>query len=72
MNHALPELYIAQKQADVQREIEHNKLVREAKSVHAHRQDLIANKLHALGIWMIRKGERLHERYHAQSNVCSY
>jgi len=72
MRHALPELYIAQKQADVQREIKHNRLVREAKNVHAHRQGFVANKLHALGIWMIRKGERLHERYHARSKACSY
>ena len=72
MHHAYPELYIAQKQADVQREIKHNKLVREAKSVNAHRQGYIASKLNALGIWMIRKGERLHERYHARSNVRSH
>lgn len=72
MHHAYPELYIAQKQADVQREIKHNQLVREAKSVHAHRQGFIANQLHALSIRMIRAGERLHERYHARSNACSY
>jgi len=72
MRHALPELYIAHKQADVQGEIEHSKLVREAKSINAHRHGFMASKLHALGIWMIRKGERLHERYHVQSKVCSY
>jgi hypothetical protein len=72
MNHGLPEAFIAQKQADVQREIKHNQLVREAKSVHAHRQGFVANQLHALSIWMIRVGEHLHQRYHAQSNVCSY
>ena len=72
MHHALPELYIAQKQADLQREIKHNQLVREIKSVNAHHRAFIANQLHALSIWMIRKGERLHERYHARSNVCSY
>lgn len=72
MHHALPELYIAQKQADVQREIKHNQLVREAKSVNAHRQGFIAGKLHALGIWMIRKGEHLHERYRARSNARSH
>jgi hypothetical protein len=31
MQHPIPELYIAQKQADLQREIEHNGLVNEAK-----------------------------------------
>jgi hypothetical protein len=72
MHHAYPELYIAQKQADVQREIKHNQLVREAKSVNAHRQGFIANQLHALSIWMIRKGEQLHERYHVRSQACSY
>jgi hypothetical protein len=72
MRHAYPELYIAQKQADVQREIKQNNLVREAKSDHAQRQGFIANKLHALGIWMIRKGEQLHERYHVRSKACSY
>ena len=36
MHHALPELYMAQKQADLQREIKHNQLVREIKSVNAH------------------------------------
>ena len=72
MRHALPELYIAQKQADVQREIKHNQLVREAKSVNAHCQGFIANELHALGIWMIHKGEQLHERYHVRSQACSY
>lgn len=72
MHHAIPELYIAQKRADVQREIKHNQLVREAKSANAHRQGFIANQLHALSIWMIRKGEQLHERYHVRSKVCSY
>ena len=32
MQHPLPELYVAQKQADLQREIRQNYLVREAKS----------------------------------------
>jgi len=72
MYHSYPELYVEQKQADVQREIEHDRLVREAQKAIAHRQGFIANELHALGIWMIRKGEQLHERYHAQSKVCSY
>ena len=72
MQHQFSELLVAKKQADVQREIEHDKLVREAEQAGAHRQSFIANKLHALSIWMIRNGERLHERYHARSNVCSY
>lgn len=70
--HQLPKFLLAQKQADLQREIEHNKLVIEAEKARAHRQGFIANELHALSIWLIHKGERIHERYHARSNVCSY
>ena len=72
MQHQLPDFLVAQKQADVHREVEHDKLVREAEHARAYRQGFIANELHALSIWMIRYGERLHERYHARSNVCSY
>jgi len=72
MYHSYPELYVAQKQADVQREIEHDRLVREAEKARSDRQGFIANELHALGIWMIRKGEQRHERYHVRSKACSY
>jgi hypothetical protein len=69
MQHPIPELYIAQKQADLKREIRHNKLVREVKSASAPGQGFIANKLHALSIWMIRTGARLHERYHVSAHL---
>jgi len=72
MQHQLPDFLVVQKQADVHREVEHDKLVREAEQAGAHRQGFIANELHALSIWMIRKGKQLHKRYHARSNVCSY
>ena len=64
MQHPFPEKFIAQKLADTQREIEHNKLVREAKKSSAPLQGWIANKMHDLSVWMICTGERLHERYH--------
>ena len=64
MHHALPELYMAQKQADLQREIKHNQLVREAKGNQNSLQAWTVNKMHDLSVWMICTGERLHERYH--------
>lgn len=72
MQNQLLELLIAEKQAELEREIQHHKLVREAEKAKAPRQSFIANKLHALGIWMVRAGEWLHEHYHAQSKACSY
>ena len=64
MQHPFPEKFIAQKLADTQREIGHNKLVREAKKSSSPLQGWIANKMHDLSVWMICTGERLHERYH--------
>ena len=66
MQHPLPELYVAQKQADLQREIEHNNLAREAKLV---QQGWAANKMHDLSVWMICTGKRLHKRYHAPTHL---
>jgi len=69
MQHPLPELYVAQKQADLQREIGHNYLVREAKSANKPFQGWAANKMHDLSVWMICTGKRLHERYHASTHL---
>ena len=65
MQHPYPELYVKQKQADLQREIENIHLIREAKkSANAPFKGWVANKMHDLSVWMICTGERLHERYH--------
>jgi hypothetical protein len=72
MQNPLPELYIAERQAEREREIQHDKLVREAEKGKAPRPDFIANILHALSVWMIRKGKRMHKRYHSRSNAGSY
>ena len=69
MQHPLPELYVAQKQADLQREIERNNLVREAIGFDKPLQGWAANKMHDLSVWMICTGQRLHERYHATTHL---
>jgi hypothetical protein len=70
MQHPLPELFVAQKQADLQREIAHIKLISEAKNTNRHiQQGWVANKMHDLSVWMICTGERLHKRYHAPSHL---
>jgi hypothetical protein len=66
MQHPFPEIFVAQKQADTQREIEHSKLVREAKYAISPLQGWAVNKMHDLSVWMMCTGERLHEHYHAQ------
>ena len=72
MQNPLPELYIAERQAELEREIQHHKLVREAENARAPRPDFVANILRALSVWMIHKGERIHKRYHSRSNVGPY
>ena len=72
MYNQIPEFYIAERQAELEREIQHDKLVREAENARAPHPDIVANVLHALSVWMIRKGERMHKRYHSRSNAGSY
>ena len=67
MQHPFPEIFIAQKHTDTQREVEHNRLVIEAKNTNKQIQGWVANKMHDLSVWMICTGERLHERYHAST-----
>jgi hypothetical protein len=69
MNNQLHEFLIAEKRADLERELAYNKLIDEAENAKAHRQGFIANILHALGIWMMHIGERLHERYHVAAHL---
>lgn len=64
MQHPFPELFVKQKLADTQREVEQEKLAREAKGTNTPLQGWVANKMHDLSVWMICTGERLHERYH--------
>jgi len=64
-----PELFVAYKQADLQREIEHNTLVREAKGTDAPLRTWANNKMHDFSVWMICTGERLHKRYHTSSHL---
>lgn len=64
MQHPFPEKFIEQKLADTRREIEHIRLVHEAKKTNAPLQGWAANKMHDLSVWMICTGERMHERYH--------
>ncbi len=65
MEHPLPEIYISQKLADTQHEVEKNKLIAEATKVKNPLQGWAAKRMHNLSIWMMDTGERLHERYHA-------
>ena len=64
MLHLDPELYVAQKVADTQREIEQIRLIRKAKGNNTSLQAWANNRMHDLSVWMICTGERLHERYH--------
>jgi len=67
MQHPFPEKFIEQKVADTRKEVQHIRLVREAKSANTNAplQGWIANRMHDLSVWMMCTGERLHERYHA-------
>lgn len=67
--HPLPEFFIAERQAELERELEHNKLLYEAENARAYRQGFVGRMLHALSLWMMRNGERLHERYHVSANL---
>ena len=69
MQHPLPEIFVAQKRADIQREIEHSKLIREAKQANAPLPGWAADKMHDLSVWMMCTGERLHERYHTSTHL---
>ena len=69
MQHPFPEIFVAQKHADTQREIGHNILVREAKKANARLPGWAANKMHDLSVWMMITGEQLHERYHAPTHL---
>lgn len=64
MQHPFPEKFIEQKNADTRREVEHIRLIREAKIFNASLQGWVAHKMHDLSVWMICTGERLHKRYH--------
>jgi len=66
MQHPFPEKFIEQKVADTRKEVQHIRLVREAKSANtsAPLQGWVANRMHDLSVWMMCTGERLHERYH--------
>jgi hypothetical protein len=70
MQHQFPELFVAHKQADLQREIEQNNLANEAINANKHiQQGWVANKMHDLSVWMIYTGERLHKRYHTPAHI---
>jgi len=69
MQHQFPEIFVAQKQADIQREIKHNALVHEAQKTNAPLPGWAANKMHDLSVWMMCTGERLHERYHRSNHL---
>jgi hypothetical protein len=69
MQHQFPELFVAHKQADLQRELEQNILVRQAKGSNVFLRDWTANKMHDLSVWMMCTGERLHERYHTSNHL---
>ena len=69
MQHQFPELFVAHKQAELQREIEQNNLVREATRSSVTLQTWADNKMHDLSVWMICTGERLHERYHRSNHL---
>jgi len=69
MQHPFPEIFIAQKFADTQREIEHNQLIHEAKKTNTPIRGWVANKMHDLSVWMICTGERLHKRYHTTTHL---
>ena len=70
MQHPFPEIFIAQKHADTQREVKHNRLVIEAKNTNRHiQQGWVTNKMHDLSVWMMCTGERLHKRYHTPTHL---
>lgn len=69
MNNQLHEFLIAEKRADLERELAHNKLVHEAENAGAHRQGIVGKLLHALSLWMMRKGEQMHERHHVSGHL---
>ena len=69
MQHPFSEILVTHKQADIEREIDQIKLIREAEQANAPFPGWAANKMHDLSVWMILTGERLHERYHAPNHL---
>lgn len=68
-HHQFPELFVAQKQAELEREIKHNNLLRESKSTYTPLQTWANNKMHDFSVWMICTGEKMHKRYHRASHL---
>ena len=50
MQHSFPEKYVEQKIADIRREVEHNKRVREAKNANISIQGWVVNKMHDMSV----------------------
>ena len=69
MQHSFPEKYVEQKIADIRREVEHNKRVREAKNANISIQGWVVNKMRDMSVWMMCTGERMHARYHAHPQI---
>jgi hypothetical protein len=49
---------------DLRREIEQIRLEREAQNAKPRKPGWIERMMHALSVWMVTTGERLHRRYH--------
>ena len=63
------EIIMDERRADFRREIEQLRLEREATLTKPHKPGWVGHRLHALSIWMIAAGERMHRRYHESVTI---
>jgi len=59
------EILFEERRADFKREMDQLHLLREAELAYGPRLNWLERRLQTLGIWMMRTGERLRNRYNA-------
>ncbi len=63
------EIIMEERRADFEREMEQLRLEREAMSAKPHKPNWVDHRMHALSMWMVTTGERLHRKYHNPAPV---
>jgi len=63
------EIIMEERRADFEREMEQLRLEREALSAMRHKPNWLDHRMHALSMWMVTTGERLHRKYHNPAPV---
>lgn len=63
------EILMEERRADFQREMVQLRLEREAQATKSRKLTWMQNRMHAMSMWMISTGERLHAQYHDPTPV---